>query len=233
MNSAIVLSGGVGLRLGTSVPKQYLRGDELMIVTYTVLGLLEYPVIDALVIVAAPEWEREILADMEKAGGKTKKFLGFATPGENRQESILHGLQKLKELADVPEGSTVLVQDAARPCTSPELLNRIYAGYAGHEGVMPVLPMKDTVYYSEHGDRVDKLLKRQCVYAGQAPELYDFEKYLVANEGLPREELLQINGSTEVAVLCGMDIAMVPGEEGNFKITTAMDLERYLGMLDH
>lgn len=65
------------------------------------------------------------------------------------------------------------------------------------------------------------------VYAGQAPEGFVFGKYFEANRRLMPDEILKINGSTEPAILAGMDIAMVPGAERNFKITTAADLERF------
>jgi 2-C-methyl-D-erythritol 4-phosphate cytidylyltransferase len=86
--------------------------------------------------------------------------------------------------------------------------------------------MKDTVYLSNDGKKVSALLKREEVYAGQAPEMFVFGKYLEANRRLLPDDILKINGSTEPAILYGMDIAMIPGDEGNFKITTREDLER-------
>ncbi len=52
-------------------------------------------------------------------------------------------------------------------------------------------------------------------------------KYYEANRALLPERILQINGSTEPAVMAGMDIVMIPGDEGNFKITTKADLIRF------
>ena len=97
----------------------------------------------------------------------------------------------------------------------------------GHDGVLPVLPMKDTVYLSRDGKCVSSLLNRQEIFAGQAPELFVLGKYYEANEQLLPQKILQVNGSTEPAVLAGMDIAMIPGDEGNYKITTKVDLERF------
>lgn len=101
------------------------------------------------------------------------------------------------------------------------------AASKGHDGAMPVLPMKDTVYLSEDGVSVSELLNRSRLFAGQAPELFDLEKYYTANMALLPDRILSINGSTEPAVMAGMDIAMVAGDEGNYKITTAADLERF------
>ena len=70
------------------------------------------------------------------------------------------------------------------------------------------------------------------MFAGQAPEFFRLGKYLRANEALPRDKMLAINGATEPAILAGLDIAMVPGDEANFKVTTATDMERYLALLE-
>lgn len=70
-------------------------------------------------------------------------------------------------------------------------------------------------------------MDRKTIYAGQAPEVFLFGKYYDANKRLLPDKILKINGSTEPAVMAGMDIAMIPGDEGNFKITTRADLERF------
>ena len=87
--------------------------------------------------------------------------------------------------------------------------------------------MKDTVYFSEDGENVTSLIDRGKVYAGQAPELFKLMPYIKANEVLLPDKILLINGSTEPAVMAGMDIVMIPGDENNYKITTKADMERF------
>ena len=88
--------------------------------------------------------------------------------------------------------------------------------------------MKDTVYYSDKkAQKVDKLLDRSRVWAGQAPEVFDFDKYFNANARLSYDEMLHIHGSSEAAIMASMNIAMIPGDEENFKITTNIDLENF------
>lgn len=101
----------------------------------------------------------------------------------------------------------------------------------GHDGVMPVLPMKDTVYRSVDGKTVSELLERTQIYAGQAPEAFRIGLYHEANQRLCPDKIMEINGSTEPAVMAGMNIAMIPGDEGNIKITTKNDLERFRRMV--
>ena len=221
MGYAIILSGGVGTRLGLDIPKQYVKVKDKTVLQYVVEKIEVCTLIQGYVIVAAEEWQDDILSMMNLG----EKFLGFAASGENRQLSIYHGLLELKKVAK--DHDLVLVQDAARPNTSDDLLLRCMQLDDSADGAMPVLPMKDTVYISHNGSRVDELLNRDEVFAGQAPESFRFGKYLWANELLLPDEILHINGSTEPAVRAGMNIALIEGEESNFKITTAADLERF------
>lgn len=224
MNIALILSGGTGTRVGADIPKQYIEVEGRPILFYCVETLSECPKIDAIQIVADSEWQEQIRQGLSRYDCQ-KKFRGFSLPGENRQLSIFHGLEDIRKFAD--DTDSVLVHDAARPLLSKKQIETCMNALPGHEGVLPVLPLKDTVYCSVDGKQVSSLLNRNEVYAGQAPEVFLLEKYYEANKYLLPEKILQINGSTEPAIMAGMDVVMVPGDERNFKITTKSDLEDF------
>ncbi|MBR5128014.1 MAG: 2-C-methyl-D-erythritol 4-phosphate cytidylyltransferase [Roseburia sp.] len=221
MNYAVILSGGVGSRMGLDMPKQYYKVADKPVIGYVLETIEEHDKIDGYIVVAAKEWQPFVVKMIEKS----EKFLGFAMPGENRQLSIYSGLMRLKNVAKAED--LVLVQDAARANTSYDLIKRCLEITDDEDGAMPVLPMKDTVYLSRDGQKVDELLKREQIFAGQAPESFRYGKYVKANEVLLPDVILSINGSTEPAVKAGMQIALIDGEESNFKITTLEDLKRF------
>ena len=95
------------------------------------------------------------------------------------------------------------------------------------DGVLPVVPVKDTLYQSKDGKSITSLLNRNELFAGQAPEAFRFGKYLELHEQMPREELLKINGSTEIAYKGGLKIKLIKGDVMNFKITTPEDLTNF------
>ena len=253
MTIALILSGGTGTRLGAGIPKQYIKVNDRTILSYSLSTLLDHSEIDAVQIVADPVWQELILDELqriqslEKKGclAETKlqsvprenlmgaavgqKFRGFSAPGTTRQLSILNGLQDIRRYA--ADTDIVMIHDAARPCLTAKLVTECLAAIKGHDGVLPVLPMKDTVYLSEDGARVSSLLNRSQVFAGQAPEFFVLGKYYEANQRLLPDKILEINGSTEPAILAGLDVVMVPGDEGNFKVTTKADLERFVQMV--
>ncbi len=227
MNFAVLLSGGTGSRLGSAIPKQYLTVSGRRIFTYSLQTLAGCPQIDAICIAADPKWRETIETGIQESGIPDGKFLGFSDPGETRQGSILNALSFLLEKKEILQEDAVLIHDAARPLVSGKQLEACFAALCGHDGVMPALPMKDTVYLSPDGKRIGELLDRSRVYAGQAPEVFRLLPYYQANLSLSREQFAAVCGSSEPAVSAGMDIAIIPGDEGNFKITTNADLKRF------
>ena len=225
MGNALILSGGTGNRLGTEIPKQYIKVGGRPIISYCIEQLSCHERIDSIQIVAAQSWHQTILDCLEKYDIK-RKFRGFSKPGETRQLSIYHGVEDIKRYTE--DSDVVLIHDAARPLLSAQMITDCLSAVIGHDGVLPVLPMKDTVYQSVDGRKISALLNRSEIFAGQAPELFRIGLYYEANKRLYPEQIRTINGSTEPAVMAGMDIIMIPGDEGNFKITTKDDLERFL-----
>ena len=231
MNYALILSGGVGTRIRSEVPKQYIEIEGKMILTHCLEAVISCKEIDGVWIVAADEWRKKISAEiraseqLKSVFGAKGRFPDFSAPGKTRQLSILNGLEDIRREAG--EEDIVLVHDAARPLVTSELLKACLEACREHDGAMPALPMKDTVYLSEDGNSISQLLDRSKVVAGQAPEAFRLGKYYEAVKQLLPDRIYQINGASEPAVMAGMDIAVIPGDENNFKITTETDLQRY------
>lgn len=223
MNIAIILAGGSGVRLGGDIPKQYIYVDGKMMISYCLETFINCSMIDAIQIVAEEPWRESIKKSIgEKAAGKWK---GFSLPGKNRQLSIYNALGDIWQYASLED--YVIIHDAARPMVKPDFIKTCLESVKGHDGVLPVLPMKDTVYFSKDGQAVSSLLDGSLVFAGQAPEVFLLGKYFKANQALLPDQILMVNGSAEPAVLAGMDIVMIDGDEENYKVTIKTDLEKF------
>ncbi len=234
MNIALVLSGGTGSRLGSDIPKQYIEVGGRPVISYCLERLCGCSGIDAVHIVADRAWQGLVMECMQSWGVSAgsvllEKFRGFSEPGANRQLSILNGLTDIRKYAG--DTDYVLIHDAARPVLSERQVLECLHAAKGHDGVVPVLPMKDTVYASTDRHTITSLLDRGSIFAGQAPELFRVGSYYEAVMRLVPEQILSINGSTEPAVMAGLDIVMIPGDEANFKITTKEDLENFRRMV--
>ena len=225
MNIALVLAGGMGNRAGDVCQKQYIEVNGKPMIAYCIQTLTEHLEIAGIWIVADEAWHKYILEHIP-----TDKFLGFSIPGDNRQLSIWSGLQDMQRV--VSSDSLVLIHDAARPFLMKELISDCFEAVVNHEGVLPILPIKDTVYLSNDGISVSSLLDRNRIFAGQAPELFQFGKYYEANKRMTKNQMLKVSGSTEPAIIYGMDIVMIPGDEKNIKITTQGDVSLFRRMVE-
>jgi len=233
MNIALILSGGTGTRLGANIPKQYIEVCGRPIISYCIEQFVKHREIDAIQIVADKQWQETILKCFEANEclkvDCNKKFRGFSKPGKNRQLSIYYGLRDICLYGK--ESDYVMIHDAARPLISAQMITDSLDAVKGHDGVLPVLPMKDTIYESIDGEKVSSLLDRDALYAGQAPETFRVGPYFKANKCLLPDRIQEIKGSTEPAILAGLDIVMIPGDTQNFKITTKEDLNRFCEIL--
>lgn len=219
MAIAIILSGGTGLRASTDIPKQYIEVNNTPVIADSIGVFESHEDISKYVIVAVDEWTDYIMKFT------SDKFIGFAPAGKTRQLSILNGLKALSNIAS--DDDTIIIHDAARPFVSDETITALVKACKTHDGAMPALPVKDTMYIRK-GDKVHSLIDRDTIISGQAPEAFLYKKYLNANEVLLPEKILSIKGSTEPAFMAGMDVAVIDGDENNFKITTKQDLVRYI-----
>lgn len=222
-NLAIILSGGCGSRMHLDVPKQYIKVYEKPIIQYCIETFLSIEAIAGLIIASAPEWKEyieDILTNIQPSIP-----IYYSLPGETRQFTIYNSLKIAAEHFN-PEDS-VIIHDSARPLVSKQLINNCLEACVNHDGVLPILPLKDTVYQSNNGVQISSLLPRETIFIGQAPEAFRLGMYLQAHKALTHEELMEIKGSTELAYKVGLDIKLIPGEEVNFKITTYEDLSRF------
>lgn len=228
MNIAVILSGGVGTRMGTDVPKQYIKVAGKPVFWYCLKTFFQSVHVDAVVIGCALEWQEYVKAQVMSF--QIEKPVYYSLPGETRQYTILNALQEIAKQG-YSETDVVIIHDAARPLVTEQLIADCINGCNEADGVLPVIPVKDTLYQSKNGKQITSLLNRNELFAGQAPEAFVFGKYLALHEKMPREELLKINGSTEIAYKGGLNVKLIRGDELNFKITTPEDLSNFENIL--
>jgi 2-C-methyl-D-erythritol 4-phosphate cytidylyltransferase len=213
---AIVVAAGEGSRLGADRPKAFVGFGGRVLLAPALELMEDHPAVDGVVVVVPAEWEEpaSLLAE-ELAAGKVRAAVAG---GATRARSVAAGLAELPG-----EVGVVLVHDAARPLASTELITRLLEGLAGGaDGVVPVLPVPDTIKRVE-GSRVVETLDRSQLRAVQTPQAFLAgslrEAYAAAGAAL--------DSATDCASLleaAGMQVAVVAGERTNLKVTEPADL---------
>lgn len=150
---------------------------------------------------------------------KIDKFAGCAEPGESRSLSTRNGLRLCAE----GEETVVLVHDGSRCLVTPELIERVVEAALGDvEGVVPALPVSDTIKVCEGGS-VHETLDRSKLYAVQTPQAFRLGLLRRIFEA-PEEDLRAATDDASLVERSGGRVAVVPGEKTNIKLTTPEDL---------
>jgi 2-C-methyl-D-erythritol 4-phosphate cytidylyltransferase len=216
---AVLVAAGRGERLGEDRPKAFVRLGELPMLAEPLRRLDESEWIDAVVLVAPPEWEEPAILLAEEIGAS--KVTACVTGGETRTESVRIGV------AEVPDDAAViLVHDAARPLLPDDVVRRVIEALGdGFDGAVPALPASDTVKRVD-GDLVAETLDRSQLVAVQTPQGFvatALRAALAAGvEGSDCASLVERHGGR---------VRVVPGDERLLKVTTRADLERVAAWL--
>ncbi len=163
---AILVAAGRGERLGLEHPKAFAKLGEDPLLAEPLRRLEDSDWIDGIVVVAPPGWEEPAILLAEELGcGKANACVAG---GATRADSVRAGL------AEVPtDALVVLVHDAARPLVSDEVIERVLAPLSeGWDGVVPGLPVADTVKRVGPDGGVLETVARDSLYAVQTPQAF-------------------------------------------------------------
>jgi len=217
--ASIVVAAGRGLRAmgNDALPKQYQRIGGVPLLTRTLAALITHPGIGPCVVVIHPD-------DAGAYESATRHFGDRLLPpvfgGPTRQDSVRHGLDALESVAP----DVVLIHDAARPFVSPSLIDRVIAGLTDRAGVIPALPVSDTLKRTSAGMLVSGTVARNGLYRAQTPQGFRFGDIVVAHRAAAAAGKSDFTDDAAVAEWHGMRVAIIEGEESNRKLTTVGDI---------
>ena len=221
---AVLVAAGRGERLGDARPKAFARLGELPLLAESLRRLDESGFIDAVVVVAPPEWEEPAILLAEELGAS--KVTACVTGGDSRTASVRAGVAEVPADADV-----ILVHDAARPLLPDAVIGRLIAALGdGCDGAVPVLPVTDTVKRVRDGV-VDATLHRDELVTVQTPQAF-VAAALRAALGRSDESARNATDCASLVEANGGRIRTVEGDERLLKVTTPADLARIAGWLD-
>jgi 2-C-methyl-D-erythritol 4-phosphate cytidylyltransferase len=213
----IVPAAGAGVRLGAGRPKalQLLAGEPLLV--HAARHLLGAPTAGCLVVAAPPGYEATFRDLLSRISTKDTEHVTVVTGGPERQQSVAAALRAVPPHFDI-----VLVHDAARALAPTSLVENVVAAVRdGHEAVIPVLPVVDTITQVDAGGGLVATLDRPALRAVQTPQ--GFRRAILDAAHMAAEGGSATDDAGLVARL-GIRVATIPGDDRAMKITTARDV---------
>lgn len=220
--AAIVLSAGVGSRMKSDIPKQYMDLAGKPVIYYS-LKAFEEAGFSSIVLVCGKDdveyCKNEIVAKHE-----LKNVTAVVPGGKERYHSVFEGL---KAVGDV---DYVFIHDGARPMISQEVIARLQEAVVKEEAAVAGVPAKDTIKIVDEDSYVTDTPERQYVWQVQTPQcfaysiIYDAYKSVIQDE----EEGWTLPKITDDAMVLEYatdhEVKMVEADYRNIKITTPEDL---------
>lgn len=221
---AIVTAAGSSSRMA-GVDKLLLPLNGLPLLVRTLEPFLDLSELESVVVAVNPERCLEFKELFAKHFPDTAKRITVTAGGDHRQQSILNALRVLWESAS-PE-ARVLIHDGARPFVGPRLFQTLLAKLADFDGVIPALPVRDTVKKIE-GPRVLSTQDRETLRLVQTPQAFRFDTILELHEKAAGENFL---GTDDASLLerYGRTVGWVEGPIHNLKVTVPQDID----LLEH
>lgn len=213
--AVVVPAAGVGKRMRSTCPKQYLRIADKTVLEHTVDRLLEHPLIEKIVIALGPHDEY-----FNSTALPQNKHVETVIGGQERVDSVLAGLHKLVEL----EFEWAIVHDAARPCVSVEDIDQlITCCLSAQQGGLLAYPAKDTIKRSLSNQQVESTVDRSVLWHALTPQMYQTKVLIHAIEQGLQQNYLITDESSAIEYI-EQPSQLVEGASDNIKITRPEDL---------
>lgn len=216
--AAIIPAAGSGVRLGTQTPKAFVELAHVSLLKRSAIALGQ--IVDV-IVVAAPQDYLENAAS-EIAEIDVEKFV--VVGGADRQSSVAAALQVIPSDVDI-----VLVHDAARPLVPFRVIDDVIRSVkAGAAGVVPVLPIVDTVKRVDSAGMVIETVDRESLRRVQTPQ--GFKRQIL--DEVHRDPTYLATDDAGLLEAAGLTVTTVLGDERAMKITTMDDIQHALSFLE-
>lgn len=232
MTVAIIIAGGVGSRMGQSIPKQFINVYDVPILLYTLEGFEKHPMIDAIEVVCIDGWENVVWSYADQY--HISKLKWIVKGGNSGQESIRNGVYNLESYCS--KDDTIIIHDGIRPLVDAEVLTDVINKAQLYGNAVTSLPYNEQIFVISQDDpnTTTEFIPRETLRRVSTPQAYNFElldsKY---HEAFEKE--IGIYGShytNTMMVELGVRLHFAAGSDKNIKLTTPDDLEMFKGYLN-
>lgn len=228
MNIAIIIAGGVGNRLGASVPKQFVEVLGKPVIVYTLEQFQNHPDIDAIELVCVDGYQEYLKGLVDKNG--ITKVIKIVKGGSEYERSIMNGVAGLEGIAKPDD--IVMIHWSASPFVSEEIItdnirvcrekgNAISASYSY------------LLYGTNDGDCAKRAINRETFMTLSAPQSFLYKVIVDLYRQVEEKRMFEWCEAHTTAFMTelGIPIFFSKGSHTNIKITTKEDLDLFRGYL--
>ena len=222
-----ILASGKGTRIkdGIVLPKQFRELGDMPIIIHTLKRMLKINKFDKIYISVSEEY-LEYMKDLIKKhiDSTLSPNIVIICGGKERMDTIDNTINSITKDNGVGEDDVILIHDAVRPFVTEKILNDSIEAAKKYGAAVAAEPVSDTLLISKEGLVVDEIPQRSLYYKGQSPDSFNLKLFIELLSKITPENRAKITGTSQICTMNNYPIHMIPGDEINFKITTASDI---------
>jgi 2-C-methyl-D-erythritol 4-phosphate cytidylyltransferase len=209
--SVIITAGGIGKRMKSSLPKQFLLVNQKPILMHTIEQFYHFDAKFELILTLPDDWHlfwEELMVEHD-----------FRIPhrvisgGEERYHSVKNALS-------ICSGDQILVHDGVRPIVDHDLIERCLKKLRNKDAVIPVVPVYESLRQNVNGKTAAVDRKEYIIV--QTPQCFKREAIL---KGYEKDFHEGVTDDATIVEEAGFEIYTVQGNKNNIKITHQGDLK--------
>ena len=214
---ALVPAAGRGLRMGGSVPKQFLSLGGEPLIMQSLRMLQAAPVVDQ-IILAVPSADIGYCEHEIVSRHRFTKVMKVVAGGAERQDSVRYALAQVP-----PDTDIVLIHDAVRPFVTQRMIDEVVAAARKDGAAIIALPMRDTVKQVRTDGMIERTVDRTLLWLAQTPQAFRRDWIETAHRKAHAEGVRATDDAFLVEWL-GYSVAVVEGSGENIKVTRPEDM---------
>ena len=225
MNYAGILAGGVGSRMKSGIPKQFLKIDGIPIIVRTIMAFSAAPAVQKIVLAMNPQWMDYCTEMLEEYGVDLSDII-IITGGETRFLSMVNIVDAcIRDSGGKPADSDLLcIHDCARPFVSQKIIAENFLAVNDYDMVTTSIPTIDTVLIAENGKESSAVPDRSTIFCDQGPQTFKIKQFKEIQSKLNKTETDSYLEAGRMYLEKGFRVGIVEGDRMNFKITTEFDM---------
>ncbi|SCY46621.1 2-C-methyl-D-erythritol 4-phosphate cytidylyltransferase [Lachnospiraceae bacterium XPB1003] len=226
-NYVILLAGGVGRRMGSDLPKQFIEVEGKPIIVHTAERFQYNSQIEAILVVCIPEWIGHLKKLIEEY--KLTKVKWITEGGDTGHDSIRNGVFFLRDM--IEDDDYIIVHDAVRPVLPQRAIDAVISVAHEKGNASSSIVCHPPIVYTEDFESGITDVDREHVMLTASPQAFKYSLALKCYEQAERENYHNSTFTSSLLIHCGQRVYFAKGTTSNIKITTKEDLALFEALL--
>ena len=226
-NYAIILAGGIGKRMGSDIPKQFIEVNHKPILIYSIENFQNNSHIKKILIVCVKEWINRVQELVDEYS--LSKVEWIIEGGSTGHDSIRNGVFFLQ--SKISPDDLIIIHDAVRPILPQKAIDEVLRVANEHGNASSSIACHPPIVYTEDGISGTRDIDREHVMLTASPQAYRYSLALECYLKAEKDNKHDFTFTSSLLIYCGERVYFAKGTTSNIKITTKEDLALFEALL--